>query len=103
MIFMNTEKLKDKNIIASLSVLAVSVIATVVGFFLLPDKIYVQLFSEIKMPETDALIFLVAATLVVGLACLMCVFTENKKKWLATEVVLAILHFGCIVYNYIVL
>ena len=100
---LNMEKLKNKNIIASIAVLAVSVIASAVGAFLLPEKIYVQLLSETRVPETNTVFFLVAAAIVVGIACLMCIFTENKKKWLATEVVLAILHVGCVIYNCVVL
>lgn len=89
--------------IAPLSVFAASVVISVLGILLLPEMIYVQIFSEAPNPETGTVFFLTAAALVVGLSGLMSIITDNRKKWLALESVLAILQLGCVVYNFVVL
>lgn len=98
------EKLKqNKLLIASLAVFFVTLVAAVVGLVLLPQKMFVQLFSETDLPETGKVLFLSASVIVVAISSAMCFFAENIKKWLALESVLAIASVGCIVYNLIVL
>ncbi len=95
----DTEKIK----IAAIILFALGAVAAVVGAILLPEKIFVQIISETKAPETEKLIFLVAAPIIVGLAGLMCFFGKNAKKWVAAESILAVLEIFCVVYNLIVL
>lgn len=98
------QKLKENKLLtASLAVLASAAVAVVIGFVFLPDKIFVQLFSASSLPETGKVLFLSVSLLVVALSSVMCFFTENIKKWLALESVLAIAVAGCIAYNLIVL
>lgn len=89
--------------IAAIAVFAVAAVAAAVGAALLPEKIFIELFSESSRPETNKLLFLVISTLVVGVAAAMCLFTENAKKWLATEAVVAILELIAVVLNIIVM
>ena len=93
----------NKLTIVSVVICAIVFATAVIGFFLLPQKIFVQLMSGSSQPETNTAWFLVAGVLIVGLASLMCILTENQRKWLATESALAIAVIGCIVYNCIVL
>lgn len=94
---------EDKNRLASFSLLIVTAIITTVGWFLLPGKIFVELFSNTPTPETSKTLFLSVGIVVVALSAAMCFFTENIKKWLAAETVLSLAFVGCIVYNLIVL
>jgi len=93
----------DKITVASIAVSAFVFVCSAVSFFLLPEKIFVQLMTGSSMPETSTKLFLIASVLIVGLASLMCILAENSKKWLAIQSVLAIAIVGCLVYNYIVL
>ena len=93
----------DKIKVASVAVCSLVFVFAIVGFFVLPEKIYVQLFSGVPVPETSTVLFIIGSALTVALASLMCILSENTKKWLATETVLAILVIGCMVYNFIVL
>jgi hypothetical protein len=94
---------EDKNLLFAVSVFVLTAAATVVGFVLLPQKMFVELFSQRSVPETSKTIFLSIGLIVVALSGIMCFFAENVKKWLATEVVLSLAFVGCIVYNLIVL
>ena len=99
----NSEKKMSKTTLVSVIICAFVFLVALVSFFILPDKICVQIMSDPSNPETNTAIFLVAGVLVVGLASMMCIMSENVKKWIATEAVLAIAVVGCVVYNYIVL
>lgn len=92
-----------KEHIAAIAIFASAVIAAAVGAVLLPEKIFVQLFSESSRPETSKALFLIVSSAIVCVSGAMCLFTENAKKWLATEAVLAAAELICIVYNLIVL
>lgn len=94
---------EDKNLLCAVSVFALTVIAAVVGFVLLPQKMFVELFSQRSGPETSKTLFLSVGVIVTALSSAMCFFAENVKKWLAAEVVLSLAFVGCIVYNLIVL
>ncbi len=94
---------ENKLLIVSLVVFLVTLLIALVGAFLLPEKIFVQVFSETSLPETGKIFFLSASVVVVALSSTMCFFAENVKKWLALESVLAIAVVGCIIYNFIVL
>ncbi len=89
--------------ITQISLFALSVIVSVLGFLLLPDKIFVSLFSNAPTPETEKTIFLAGMALVVGLSASMSIFNEDTKKWLATEAVLLLIQIAIAVYNLIVL
>ena len=78
-------------------------IAALIGFFILPEKIFVQIISDSKLPETSTSVFLIIGVLIVFLASLMCVLGENAKKWIAIQTVLSLAVIGYIVYNYMVL
>ncbi len=93
----------DKITVASIAVSAFVFVCSAVSFFLLPEKIFVQLMTNSSTPETGTALFLIASVLIVGLASLMCILTENPRKWLAIQVVLAISIVGCLVYNFIVM
>ncbi len=103
------EKIKnDKILLASLLISVVSFMLVILGFALLPDKIFVSLFSESSRPETDKTFFLVASFATIVLSAVMsfvsALFFDSKtRKWLALEAVLAIAFIGCVVYNCIVL
>ena len=97
------EPLKDKNKLFSFLLFISAVIVAVIGFVLLPDKIFVELFSKSAYPETGKVLFLSVGLVVVALPTVMCFYAENVKKWLATEAVVSIAYVGCIVYNLIVL
>ncbi len=102
---MNCPKNKSffrKNI-TQISLFALSVIVGILGFLLLPDKIFVSLLSNAPLPETSRNLFLVGMVLIVGLSCLMSIFTENSKKWLAVEAVLLVAQIGFVAYNLVVL
>ncbi len=92
----------QKNI-KEISAFAISVIVSLLGFLLLPDKIFVSLLSNAPVPETSRNLFLVGMTFIVGLSALMSIFTENTKKWIALESVLTIAQIGFVAYNLIVL
>ena len=99
-----TDKIKtDKLIRISLSVALLSVVISVVGLSVLPEKLYIQLFSEIPVPETDSVLFFAVSAIMVCLSSAMCVLTADVKKWLALETVLIILQLGAAAYNTIVL
>lgn len=89
--------------IAQILIFAFSVAVSVAGIVLLPEKIYVQIFSEMASPETGTILFLLASAFAVGLCALMSVTTENKRKWLTLESVLAIAQTFAVVYNFIVM
>lgn len=95
----------DKNAIkiASASISAVSLLFAVISFFLLPEKIFVEVFSQAPVPETGTLFFLAVGFLMVAVAGAMSIFNENGKKWIALQSVLFIGYIGCLVYNLIVL
>lgn len=100
---MNNEFKLDKIKKISVAVCALNFVFSLLSFFLLPEKIYVQLFSGIPVPETSTALFVIASALIVALAATMCLLSENTKKWLATEAVLTLAVIGCEVYNFIVL
>ena len=89
--------------VASLAISATSLAFAIVSFFLLPQKIYVQIISETRLPETGTLFFLTVGFLMVAVAGAMSIFNENGKKWIALQSVLFIGYIGCLVYNMIVL
>ncbi len=93
----------SKITVISVIICAIVFVCAVISFFLLPEKIFVQIMANSSTPETSTSIFLIAGVLIVGLASLMCILSENSKKWLATQSVLAIAVVGCLVYNYVVL
>ena len=93
----------NKITLASIAVCVVTLITAVTGFFTLPQKIFVQVMANSSTPETSTTLFLIASVLIVVLASMMCIFSENTKKWLAIEVVLAIAFLGCLVYNFMVM
>ena len=95
----------DKNAlkIASLAISATSLAFAIVSFFLLPQKIYVQIISETRLPETGTLVFLIIGVLAIAVAGAMSIFNDNGKKWIALQSVLMIGFVGCLVYNMIVL
>ena len=98
------ERIKDdKSLAVAVLVLVLTAAAVIVGFVLLPTKMYVELFSQRSTPETSKVLFLSVGFLVVALSGAMCFLAENIKKWLAAEVVLSLAFVGCIVYNLIVL
>ena len=99
----NSEKKMSKTTLASVIICAFVFVVALVSFFVLPQKICVQIMSDPSHPETNTAVFLIAGVLVVGLASMMCMMSDNVKKWLAIETVLAIAVVGCTVYNYIVL
>ncbi len=105
MIFMKiTDKIKNNKLIRiSLSIALLSAVVSVVGILVLPEKLYIQLFSAIPVPETDSILFFAASAIIVCLSSVMCVLTADVKKWLALETVLAILQIGATVYNMAVL
>lgn len=94
---------KDKTLLYSASVLFVTAAATVLGFVLLPNEIFVELFAQGAKPETSKALFLSVGFATVSLSGIMCFVAENVRKWLAAEVVLSLAFVGCIVYNLIVL
>lgn len=75
----------------------------VYGYFALPQKIFIQLFSASHSPETETVWFLVIGALSVAACSAMAVFTEKAKKWIALETLLTLLFVGGIVYNLAVL
>ena len=87
----------------TIGISGITFIAALAGFFILPEKIFVQLFSENSLPETSTAVFLTAGVLIVFLASLMCILGDNPKKWIAMQAVLALAVIGYIVYNYTVL
>ena len=72
-------------------------------FFLLPDKIFVQLIDSGKTPETSTVLFLAVGALIIVGSGAMSLFNENGKKWIALQSVVAIGFVGCLVYNLFVL
>lgn len=92
-----------KERITAIVIFAATVIAALVGAVILPEKIFVELFSGSSLPETSKILFLIAAPIIVCVSGVMCFLAENAKKWLATETVLAAAVLICIVYNIIVL
>ncbi|MBO5869123.1 MAG: hypothetical protein J6Q89_00085 [Clostridia bacterium] len=99
----NSEQKYSKTTIVSVIICAFVFLVAIVSFFILPQKICVQIMSDPSHPETNTAVFLVAGVLVVGLASIMCMLSENAKKWIATESLLAIAIIGCLVYNYVIL
>ena len=98
------EKIKgDKSLIASIIVCLIAVLVAALGFILLPDKIFVELFAQGAKPETSRNFFLISGVFVALLSAVMCFVSENVKKWLAAETVISIAFIGCVVYNLIVL
>lgn len=89
--------------IKQISAFALSVIVSLLGFLLLPDKIFVSLLSNAPTPETSRNLFLVGMAFIVGLSASMSIFAENSKKWFATEVVLLLVQIAIVAYNLIVL
>lgn len=94
---------RNKYIYPTVAVSGITFIAAIAGFFILPEKIFVQILDASGSPETSTALFLAVGILTVFIASLMCVFGGNPKKWIAVQVVLAISVIGCIVYNYVVL
>lgn len=92
----------QKNI-KEISAFAISIIVSLLGFLLLPDKIFVSLLSNAPTPETSRNLFLVGMTFIVGLSALMSIFNEDTKKWFAIEVVLLLVQIAIVAYNLIVL
>ena len=92
-------KLKKIAIVIS----SLAFILAVGGFFILPDMLYIQLFSKQTNPETGKLGFLIAGLLIILLSSSMCFFTEKEKKWLTIASALLCLFVGGIVYNYVVM
>lgn len=88
---------------SAVAVGAISFVCAVVGYFVLPDKIFVQLLEQSSRPETSTLLFLIAGAVITNLCAVMFYFTEKVKKWFALQVVIAIAFVGCLVYNFIVL
>ena len=95
----NSKRIK----LISLAIAAISFVFAVISYFLLPDKIFVQIVGAGHSPETKTLIFLLMGVLIIGLAGAMCIFTDNGRKWIALESVIAIAFNGCIIYNFLVL
>ena len=95
----------DKNVTkpVSIAISAVSLVFAVISYFLLPEKIFVEVFSKEPVPETGTLFFLTVGFLMVAVAGAMSIFNENGKKWIALQSVLFIGYIGCLVYNLIVL
>lgn len=89
--------------VASLAISATSLAFAIVSFFLLPQKIYVQIIRESRLPETGTLTFLIIGVIAIAVAGAMCFYNENGKKWIALQSVLMIGFIGCLVYNMIVL
>ncbi len=89
--------------LASGVIVAVSLVFAIVSYFLLPEKIFVQLFESSNIPETKTSVFLIAGVLIIGLASVKCFLTDNGKKWIALQSVIAIAFSGCLIYNIIVL
>ena len=96
----------EKNLVrtASISISAVCFILAVVSYFLLPERIYVEIFSFRNLPETSTLVFTAVGFLLVAVSGLMCIYySEKGKKWIALQSVLAIAFAGCLIFNLIVL
>lgn len=91
---------EDKFLFASIAVFIFAAFVCIAGMIFLPEKIYVQLFSERSTPETPRNLFLLASLFVIALSSLMCFLTDKVRKWVATEVVLAIAFAGCVIYNF---
>lgn len=88
---------------SSVSVGLAALACAVVGYFVLPDKIFVQLLEQSNSPETSTLLFVIAGAVITNLCTAMCLFTDKVKKWFALQVVIAIAFVGCLVYNLIVI
>lgn len=97
-----TEQIGKKAKIISCAVTAAAFVLSVVSFFVLPDRISVQLIGS-GYPETNTLAFLLVGFLSVALCGAMCIFNENGKKWIAMQSVLAIAYCGYLIVNMIVL
>lgn len=93
----------SKQKIVSITIASVTVVLALVGYFLLPDMLYIQLFSKNPKPETSKLLFIIGGGLTVLLSSAMCFFTEKEKKWLTIASALLCLFVGGIVYNYVVM
>lgn len=93
-----TEQISKIAKIISCAVTAAVFILSVVSFFILPERIYVQLIGS-GYPETNTLAFLLIGVISVALCGAMSVFTEKGKKWIAMQSVLAIAYCGCLIYN----
>ena len=95
----------DKNVlkIASLSISATSLVFAIISYFVLPEKIFVQIISETRLPETSTALFIIFGFLMVAVSGVMSIFNEKGKKWIALQSVLFIGFVGCLVYNMIVL
>ncbi|MBR4279047.1 MAG: hypothetical protein IKT34_02615 [Clostridia bacterium] len=87
----------------SVAIAAVAFACALFAFFRLPDKLFVELFSNRPDPETNKLTFLIGGFCITALSCLMCVISENHKKWLALCALVAALFIGCLIYNFAVL
>ena len=98
----NKNLFSDKKSLAALLIAAASLVYAAVSFFLLPKKIYIQFINSPGYPETNRNFFLICGILLVIASALMTVFFEQKrKKWLATEAIVAILFAIGITVNYI--
>ena len=94
------DKMKAK--VISVGISAVCAVFALASYFLLPERIFVEILSG-RVPETVTSIFLLIGTMIIVLAGMMCFYGREPKKWLALQSVLAIAFIGCLVYNHIVL
>lgn len=97
-----TENKKRTRIIACV-LFALSFLLAAVSYFLLPEKIFVQIINAGSVPETNTLLFLIAGVLLNGLAGVMTEISDAPKKYLALQAVLVIAFVGCIAYNFTLL
>lgn len=96
---MNKNALK----VASFAISAFCFVFAIVSFFLLPEKIFVEVLGNSPVPETSTLLFCVIGALLVAVSGIMSFINENGKKWIALQSVLCIAFAGCLVYNLTVL
>jgi hypothetical protein len=96
---MNKNALK----VASFAISAFCFVFAIVSFFLLPEKIFVEVLGNSPVPETSTLLFCVIGALLVAASGIMSIYIENGKKWIALQSVLCIAFVGCLIYNLTVL
>lgn len=98
----NSKKLFSAQNLPPLIIAAFSVLLNGTAVFFLPEKLTtgIELLGK-GTPTTDRGAFVVIATCMLLASCAMCIFSENRKKWLALSVVLLILDVLCIVLNLI--
>ncbi len=97
--------MNDKSVfkIASVAIAAIGFVVAIVSFFLLPEKIFVEVLGNSPVPETSTVSFLIIGFLLIAASGAMSIYIENGKKWIALQSVLCIAFIGCLAYNFIVL